>query len=104
MDKPKSPGTQARMRWYDKHDGLAEALEVLKVAERKRREDMLEKMKEIITKKDPQFIDKCCEKFPLNPFKRRWYDSDPYLWLIINSLRYTDDETRDEIVALINKF
>jgi hypothetical protein len=99
MKNAKYPGKRRNKRWYDKHDGLADALETLREAKKRDRDNLLDKMKELITKEDPHLIDKCCEKFPLNPFKRRWYDRDPYLWLVINSLRYTDDETIKKVVT-----
>jgi hypothetical protein len=103
MDSPRTPDSRGRKRWYDKHDGLAEALEALKGASKRDRDELVDQIKGILTRNDPHFIDKQCDKFPLSPFKRRWYDKDPYLWLVINALRYTDDQTITEVVSLLNK-
>ena len=101
MGNIKSGRTTCKRRWYDKHQGLSSALEKLRTAHKKDRDNIVEGMKKIITKKDPDFIDKVCKKFPLNPYRRRWYDEDPYLWLVVNSLRYADDETINEVVGLL---
>ncbi len=102
MGNINSDGITYERRWYDKYKGLSLALEKLRTADKKDRDDIVAGMKKIITKKDPDFIDKVCKRFPLSPYKRRWYDKEPYLWLVINSLRYAENETINEIVDLIN--
>lgn len=29
-------------------------------------------------------------EFPLEILRRRWYDKDPYVWLLFNGLRYAE--------------
>jgi hypothetical protein len=38
--------------------------------------------------------------FPLDINRRRWYDKDPYLWLIMNGLKYASDE----LLASVTKY
>jgi len=101
MGNIKSGRTTHKRRWYDKHKGLSSALEKLRTVNKKDRDNIMEGMKKIIIRKDPDFIDKVCKKFPLNPYKRRWYDENPHLWLVVNSLRYADDEAINEVVRLL---
>jgi excisionase family DNA binding protein len=90
-----------RKRWYDKHEELPLALEKLRTASKRECDNIVEGVKQIVTNRDPDFIDKVCKYFPLSPYRRRWYDKDPYLWLVVNSLRYADEQTIDEVVAFI---
>lgn len=103
MEKTKDEGTSRKKRWYDKHQGLPAALDKLRSTDDEDREVIIEDVKKILTKKDPDFIEKVCDKFKLSPFRRRWYDTNPYLWLVVNSLRYADEETISEVVACINR-
>jgi hypothetical protein len=103
MQKEKEATPSRKRRWYDKREGLSAALDKLRSADGDRREIIIEGVREIVTRRDPNFIDKVCDQFPLNPFRRRWYDDNPYLWLVVNSLRYADDETLNEVVAFIRR-
>jgi hypothetical protein len=93
--------TSGRRRWYDKHEGLSAALDKLRSTDDARQERIVEEVKKIITKRDPDLIERVCAEFPLSPFRRRWYDKNPYLWLVVNALRYADDRTIREVVAHI---
>ena len=76
-------------RWYDKHPELKQLLEVLKGSQLPDRERIIGGMKELIMDHDPELMDRWVMEFPLTT-KRRWYDQNPYSWLVINSLKYAD--------------
>ncbi|HUT65089.1 MAG TPA: hypothetical protein VMZ05_02960 [Spirochaetota bacterium] len=76
-------------RWYDKHPELKQLLDVLKVSQISELEKVIGGMKELIMEHDPELMDRWVLEFPLTT-KRRWYDKDPYSWLVINSLKYAD--------------
>jgi hypothetical protein len=77
-------------------------LENLRFSERGIQKSIVKGVEKVLTREDPRFIDKVSDRFPMDPLKRRWYDKDPYLWLVINSLLYTDRRVIDEVVVLIN--
>lgn len=98
----KTTAGQSQRRWYDQHPKLSAALEKLKPLKGKALDNMMIDLKNIICKHDPDLIDKYCSKFPMSPYKRRWYDRDPYLWLVVNALRYADQSILDEIIDCID--
>jgi hypothetical protein len=99
--KPMNESPHISVGWHHKHQGLSWVLEKLRLVEGQERYNIVEGLKEIITKKDPDFIDRICEKFPLSHHRRTWYDKDPYLWLVINSLRYADHKKINEVVRFV---
>ena len=76
-------------RWYDKNAKLTSLLELLRVTQPSDQERIITGMKELIMEYDPQLMDRWVLEFPLTT-KRRWYDKNPYFWLVINSLKYAD--------------
>lgn len=102
MGNTESGETTYKRRWYDEHEGLSSLLERLRTADKIDRDNILEVIKKIITKKDPHLMEWVYTKFPPNPQRERWYDEDPHLWLVVNSLRYADDETIEEVIQAIN--
>ncbi len=77
-------------RWYDSNPRLALLLNLLKNQEKKCRDDIINELKDIINDYDDTLIDRHVSEFPMLE-KRRWYDKDPYSWLVINSIKFADD-------------
>ena len=90
-------------RWYDAHKKLGRNLDKLKFTERNLRDFMVAKVMKLIKQRDPHLLDKFVARFPLDIQRRRWYDKDPYLWLIINGLEYADRELLDEVANLLEE-
>ena len=90
-------------RWYDAHEKLGKNIDKLKFTERNLRDFMLSKVMKLIKQHDPRLLDKFVERFPLDIQRRRWYDQDPYLWLIINGLEYGDDDLIDKVADLLEQ-
>jgi hypothetical protein len=75
-------------RWYDSVPELGKYIQKLG---RKRNEDrnrLLVGMKNIIIKTNRKLIDDHVLEFQLN---RRWYDHDPFAWMIMNALKYAEE-------------
>lgn len=90
-----------RQRWYDKIR-LGEYIRVLgKIAPEKRKK-ILTKINEIINQYDKDLIINNVMNFTL-AYKRRWYDKDPYSWLIINSLKYVNEDKLNQILIYMEK-
>ncbi len=84
-------------RWYDEIAEISDLFELIKGKDKKERDDLLINIKNIIMESDAELIDKHVMEFPLD-FRRRWYDKDPFLWLIVNALKYADDELIGKVV------
>ncbi|MDY6933053.1 MAG: hypothetical protein SVZ03_02370 [Spirochaetota bacterium] len=84
-------------RWYDKNPELSELFEQIKECNKRRRDEILLDVKNIIVESDPELIDRHVMEFSLD-LKRRWYDKDPISWMIINGLKYADDKLIEQIV------
>ena len=54
------------------------------------RDVLIKGIMDIIKKHSPDLMDKFVMDFPLELSRKRWYDSDPYLWLTVNGLQYAE--------------
>ncbi|MBN2322552.1 MAG: hypothetical protein JXQ30_02360 [Spirochaetes bacterium] len=90
----------ADKRWYDKNKTLANLLGVLKSQDPADKERIVSEMKEIIMEYDQGLMDRWVLEFPLTT-KRRWYDQNPYSWLVINSLKYADSRLLGGIILFL---
>ncbi|MBN1130471.1 MAG: hypothetical protein JXA71_15870 [Chitinispirillaceae bacterium] len=79
----------ARKRWYDAYKPFAVQLETLKTAPVSTRDRIVAGVLEIISADAPELLEKYLLDFPLDQKKRRWYDQDAYLWLMVNGLEYS---------------
>ena len=98
-NKNRSKGNK---RWYDSNPRLALLLNLLKNKEPISREEIINELKEIIVKYDEGLIDRHVSEFPMSE-KRRWYDRNPYSWLVINTIKYADSILTERIVRHLNK-
>jgi len=89
-------------RWYDSYPKLMKLINKLKGSEKSKRETLILGMKEIIIEHDSELIDKHVQEFPMT-YKRRWYDEDPDSWLVINSLKYADDDLLTDIILYLRE-
>jgi hypothetical protein len=90
-------------RWYDKHEGLANHLEALKTMPKRQLNELLRDLIAFARLLHPTLFEDHLFEYPLDPKRRRWYDDDPYLWLVVNGLRFTDDEVIHKVVAFFDK-
>jgi hypothetical protein len=81
---------QKKNRWYDKYKELAELLERFKGMRRTVRDRYVAGVMATVKAAAPDLLEKNVMKYPLELQRRRWYDKDPYLWLIFNGLRYAE--------------
>lgn len=92
-----------KRRWYDKHPEFAHHLELLKHLPRERAQIIFEEIRLIMQEREPDLIEEHIEEFPLSLNKRRWYDKEPYSWIIVNALKFSKDETLDLISDFLKK-
>ena len=77
-------------RWYDKRPILGKRLEAFKEMNPQLRESIIEEVMYLIEQYDADLIsDKQAFTFDCN--QQRWYDNDPFLWLMFNTLKLADD-------------
>ena len=85
-----------KKRWYDDNPRLALLLNLLRNQDKGCRDNIINELKDIIIYYDDSLIDIHVVDFPMTE-KRRWYDKDPYSWLVINSIKYADNELLSRI-------
>lgn len=90
-------------RWYDKHKKLAPLLESFKEMPEKRKTTLVGGVMDIVKKSDTKLVEKNVLEFPLESNRRRWYDKDPYLWLLFNGLQYAEVNLLGEITKYLMK-
>lgn len=92
-----------KKRWYDGHPKLSELLESLNPIRGRRRNNIISGIMEIIKQRAPALFDRYVLDFPLNIKRRRWYDRDPYLWLIINGLKYGNKQLLTAVTTYLQE-
>jgi hypothetical protein len=91
-------------RWYNQHPNLEKSLDAFKDMEHKTRDPIVKGIMELVQQDDPSLLH--CENafdFPLDFKGRRWYDSDPYLWLMVNTLKIADDRLLQSVDDYLGK-
>jgi hypothetical protein len=89
-------------RWYDNYQDLSELLDKIKSSKKEKKDSIFLKIKDLITTFDPKLIENHVLDFPMNQ-KRRWYDKDPFSWLIVNSLKFADMNLINKVIELLKE-
>ncbi len=87
-------------RWYDAIPELKGLIERLRDIDREQRNDIFDGIKKLDSDFDSKLIDRHVLEFPMN-LKRRWYDQDPYSWLMINALKYADAPLLEQVIDFL---
>lgn len=79
-------------RWYDKRPHLGKILDEFKEMDPITREPIIKGVMDLVQQYEPSLLsyEKALD-FPLDFKRRRWYDNDPYLWVMFNILKVADD-------------
>ena len=88
-------------RWYDKYERLAICLERFKGMPHASRDRLIAGVFDILRQTNPDILEKQFIKFPLEILRRRWYDKDPYLWLLFNGLKFVDTEVLEMVTSYL---
>jgi hypothetical protein len=91
-----------RFRWYDRVPALRRELESLRAMNARCRDHCVREILMLVKQSHPALMDQFVMQFPLNILRRRWYDKDPYLWLVFNGLRFADDPLLSVVSARLN--
>ncbi len=92
------------MRWYDRHEKLAKYLDGLKDMDPDIRTHVVRRLLSALRAEHPQLVsaDSVLE-FPLDFRRRRWYDKDPYLWLVMNGLSNAPHDFLVKITGILEE-
>lgn len=90
-------------RWYDDKNILKEFIDCLEALDKDKRDQLLLRLRDLVMEYDGFYIEKNIGDLPLTLRKRRWYDHDPYAWIIINGLRYCNEQLMKEVIDLAKK-
>lgn len=91
-----------KKRWYDKHKDLAEHLEAFKSMDKRHVNRILKALVPFARSLQPSLFEEHLMEFPLDLFRRRWYDEDPYLWNVVNGLQYAHDTTIAKVITFLD--
>ena len=86
------------LRWHDQDPILRDLLEKVKNLTEKEQDQVMMELKYIINKHDDTLIGSHIEEYRL---RRRWYDKNPYTWLVINALKYASPELIEQVKAFL---
>lgn len=88
-------------RWYDKDKTLSKLLNCLKPMKKKPRDRLCTGIIDLIKENQGLLIDDYVMEFPLEIQQRRWYDKDPYLWLIFNGLSQANEDLLKKVKSYL---
>lgn len=91
---------QRGYRWFDSSEPLARSIGLLKHLHKRRRDRVFDDIRKVIEDWSPGIFDK--EVSGLT-FKRRWYDKDPYAWLVINVMEKVPEDLYPKIIEIIDQ-
>ena len=89
-------------RWYDKYPDLSKSIADLKNLSKKERDKLILGLKDVILNYDNELFDKYVLEFPMTNGKR-WYDKDPFSWLVINVLKYAEEDLITDIILFLKE-
>lgn len=90
-------------RWYDKYEKLGKHLDSLKEMEPIKRDNLIKGIMVIIKEENPDLLEDFVMEFPKEIRRRRWYDHDPYLWLLINGLKYGKEKLLKKVTVYLEE-
>lgn len=89
-------------RWYDKYPKLQKRLDSFKTMPSNKRDILIKGIMKIVKDNNAGFImEDFIMEFPLDISRKRWYDKDPYLWIIFNGLKYADKKLLDIVTEYL---
>lgn len=91
------------MRWYDEHPKLSRALEALQFAPATARRQAVGEALYLLQQLTGDLLERTVQSFPYTHHRRRWYDRDPELWLLVNGLEQSPIEVRDAVAACLDE-
>jgi hypothetical protein len=89
-------------RWYDKYPGLHLLLEKLESLEKRERDRIIIYVKDLIIDHDKKLFDKYVFELPVSK-RRRWYDKNHFSWLVVNSLKYAEEDLITDITLFLQE-
>jgi hypothetical protein len=101
--KKRTAAMKKSHRWYDRMPALAGALDSLRTSKAASRDKCIREILALVKDKSPGLLDRFVMQFPLNLFRRRWYDTDPYIWLVFNGLRFADDDLLGLVIDCLKR-
>lgn len=90
-------------RWYDRDRKLSCLLDSFKTMEEKSRDKLCTGIINLIRKNQASILDDGVVESPLEYPNRRWYDKDPYLWLIFNGLSRANNKVIQIVTDYLEK-
>ncbi len=91
-------------RWYDRDKRLAKQLDRFKEMKEEERDYYIKGIMELVRQKEPKLLSaEIALEFPLEMKRRRWYDADPYLWLIFNTLKKAKISLHTQVCKIMEK-
>ncbi|MDN2662556.1 hypothetical protein [Psychromonas sp. 14N.309.X.WAT.B.A12] len=76
-------------RWYDKRPQLGKGLDQFKEMDPQVREPILKAIIHLVEQEEPSLLsDEKANEFRLDSARLRWYEHDPYCWLVFNILEF----------------
>lgn len=90
-------------RWYNKYITLSNRLTDFRDIETHQQDILVKGVMSLVTDYDPNLLtcDKACE-FPLSIDRKRWYDQDPYIWLMFNTLQMADTVLINSVTSYLD--
>jgi len=85
-------------RWYDSNWRLKNYLDKLPTLNNELYEKIVKDLMELVREEDPKAFDRFAAYYPLSEQKQRWYDLNPYCWILVNGLKHVSPQIIEKVV------
>jgi hypothetical protein len=89
------------MRWYDAHPSLSRGLESLRTADPRLRRAVVGEALAALQLLAGNVLERHVDGFPLDLHRRRWYDDEPELWMLVNGLQHVGTTCQDTVADIL---
>lgn len=90
-------------RWYDKNEKLAKQLNNLTKASVETKQKIIKGLLDIIQDSDKEFASRFKVPIDIDLWSRRDYDDEAATWIVINNLKYADENLLQKVTEYIEK-
>lgn len=85
-------------RWYDKDKRLAKQIGAFMKIHPKYRYEIVQGLLAIIKELDPDILNRFTVPSDIEEWSKRWYDDEPTFWLVINGLKFANEELLKKVM------
>ena len=90
-------------RWYDKDKRLARQLDAFMKVHPRYSYTIVQGLLDLIKAAQPDILQRFTIPSDVEQWCRRWYDKDPVFWIVLNGLKYANEELLRRVASYLEE-